>query len=553
MRSRRRHLSRLAVLPTLATLTACQAPDADPDVDPTEVATEAATVEFPLRIQAVLLADDAAGSRCGGRPCTTPGDIADFTNLANTIFAKAGVRFTFDPEWDWTVMVDADLTRRLNSGDWNRPNELADRYPGKIVVFLRVDGQSNFAYPPDVGQRIPLDAALPGTHPNFIAHVADREGAIFNKQNFSHELGHFMGLFHTQITWSNCYPTSDGCVTSNADAAIAELQKARGKKGALDGDLLSDTPEDPGPAYWTDHDFAVCDPKRTAVKVNGVTYKPDRKNVMSYFACNGGTGLSNGQANMVRASLRHPSRRLLTQPVCNADFHNFPVGNFQSCFDYWVTRGLWPQALTVSKDAQRISGSFQSAPFRGEVHHLMSAGGFDDVTARLDAFGWTPKSLSVTSGRYTSLWEPSGGSEVISYRDLPESSFNSVWQSLFAQGYTQTDWYIDGDRFSASWTKKPSFSGFAAYYGLTREDFDARNATFTAQGLRVDHLIGHMMGGASRFAAIWVPSGANRQVTISSSGSEHEAARNQMNGRGCRLHQLNSFDSDSFAAVWACP
>jgi hypothetical protein len=42
---------------------------------------------------------------------------------------------------------------------------------------------------------------------------------------------------------------------------------------------------------------------------------------------------------MIRASLRHPSRRLLTRRRVQPDFHNFPVDDFQQCFDYWATRG----------------------------------------------------------------------------------------------------------------------------------------------------------------------------------------------------------------------
>lgn len=35
-------------------------------------------------------------------------------------------------------------------------NAIAAGYPGKIVVFLREVANSNFAYPPDTGQVVPL-------------------------------------------------------------------------------------------------------------------------------------------------------------------------------------------------------------------------------------------------------------------------------------------------------------------------------------------------------------------------------------------------------------
>jgi hypothetical protein len=116
--------------------------------------------------------------------------------------------------------------------------------------------------------------------------------------------------------------------------------------------------------------------------------------------------------------------------------------------------------------------------------------------------------------------------------------FNSVWQSLFPAGL-----HADGlvhrrtSRFSASWTEEAELQRLRRVYGLTREDFDAKNATFTAQGLRVDHLIGHMVNGAPRFAAIWIPSGANRQITISESGGQYQDRVPPMTGSGCRFAQ----------------
>ncbi len=515
---------------------------------------------FELRIQAILLFDDPAGSNCNAAsPCTTAADIKDFIELANQVFAKASVHFTFEPAWDWTTLVDNDLNNNLTSGNSSnraRANQIADRYPGKIVVFLRKNAPSNFAFPPNTGQRVPQDAPFPNIYPNFVGHDGIRGVALANRQNFSHEIGHFLGLYHTHLTWLNCYPSASTCVTAGTDAAITALQNSRGAN-ALDGDLLSDTPQDPGPAYWTDHGWGVCDPARSTAWINGVAYSPDRANVMGYFACNGGTNLSNQQASMIKASLLPPSRSLLSEAPCFPDFHNLPVGAFQTCFDYWVTRGLWPQTLTLSSDAQRISGSFQSGPFRGEVHHLMSAGAYDQVTTRVTASKWTPKSLSEARNLYTALWEPSGGSDVVSIRDTSEADFNTRWQSLYSQGYTQTDWYIFNDgtlKLSASWTKKPSFGGFAAYYGLSWDDLSARNASFTGQGLRGDDFIAYDDRGTTHYAAIWVPSGANRSLTISTSGSDYQSTYNQMAGTNrCRLHKLHSFAADSFAAVWTCP
>jgi hypothetical protein len=138
---------------------------------------------------------------------------------------------------------------------------------------------------------------------------------------------------------------------------------------------------------------------------------------------------------------------------------------------------------------------------------------------------------------------------------MSENDFNIRWHALYDQGYIQTDWFIHNEgalKFSASWTKKPSFQGFAAYYGLTGSELTAKNNDFVRQGLRLDHLIGYEDHGV-RYAAIWVRSSANRSFTISSNGSEYQNTYNQMAGqKHCQLHKLSSFGDDSFAAIWTC-
>ncbi len=278
-----------------------------------------------VRLQAILLLDDAARSNCTTTsPCTTADDIASFVVLANLAFAPARVRFVFDPALDFREMVNPDLNSNLLSdnsgGNWAAANAIAAGFPGKVVVFLRKVTPSNFAYPPPTGQLVPVDAPFPitfaGVQPNFVAHDGVQSVARANAQNFSHELGHFLGLYHTHITWGNFYPAvppnqgcpkNDGsaCTPAEMNQAITNLQNARGP-GALDGDLLADTPEDPGPLYWATNGL---DPATVAsVTVNGVTYTPDRQNLMSYF---GGFNLSPGQIAVLQGSVCDPSRAAL--------------------------------------------------------------------------------------------------------------------------------------------------------------------------------------------------------------------------------------------------
>ena len=278
-----------------------------------------------LRLQAILLLDDPARSNCTtADPCTTASDVASFVLLANLAFAPAKLHFIFDPRLDFAEVVNPDLNNNLSAnnsgGNWSAANTIAAGFPGKIVVFLRKTAFSNFAYPPDTGQRVPFDAPFPitfaGVHPNFVAHDGRQIVAQANARSFAHELGHFVGLYHPHLTWGNFYPgvaPADGCPRADGtactpaelDQAISNLQNARGP-GALDGDLLADTPEDPGPLLWRTNGL---DPTQVAaVRVNGVTYAPDRQNLMSDF---GGFNLTPGQIGVVQDSVCDPGRSAL--------------------------------------------------------------------------------------------------------------------------------------------------------------------------------------------------------------------------------------------------
>ncbi len=313
-----------------------------------------------VRLQAVLLLDDAARSNCtAATPCTTADDIAGFVILANLAFAPARVHFVFDPQLDFTELVNPDLNNNLQSnnaaGNWDAANAIATGFPGKVVVFLRKNAASNFAYPPNTGQAVPIDAPFPtafaGVQPNFVAHNGQQAMARANAQNFSHELGHFLGLYHTHITWGNFYPAvfpaegcprSDGtaCTPAEMDQAVTNLQIARGP-GALDGDLLADTPEDPGPLFWNTNGL---DPALVAtVLVNGVVYTPDRQNLMSYF---GGFNLSAGQIDVVRNS------------VCDAGRATLVSAPHALCRDVTLTASATNCTAPALTAAQVDNGSF---------------------------------------------------------------------------------------------------------------------------------------------------------------------------------------------------
>lgn len=324
------------------------------------------------RLQIILLLDDAAGSNCTtANPCISADDMVSFVQSANSTFSPAKLQFVYDKDLDFTTLVDADLNNNLDSGNgggnWAHANSIAAGYPGKIVVFMRKVAGSNFAYPPDTGQAVPLDAPFPTLQPNFVAHDGGRNLAFGNFQNFSHELGHFVGLYHTQLTWGNSIGScpsfdssgNDTCTLTDVNNQIIALQGARGV-GALDGDLLSDTPEDPGPYYWRKQGVDPNDPAFPSFTVNGVTYTPDRQNVMSYF---GGFHLSAGQLAMVQNSMCDPSRAsLISAPIARCQASQVVVPANAAC-----TGSVTPQMIDAgSTDPNGLPLTFsldKSGPF----------------------------------------------------------------------------------------------------------------------------------------------------------------------------------------------
>jgi hypothetical protein len=197
------------------------------------------------------------------------------------------------------------------SGWWQGPNQRAVRSPGKLVVFFRWGPGSTpagnaFAFPPDTGAPVPADAPLPSPDVRYVAFYNSSSLVAVNISTFVHEIGHYLGLFHTFPGWCDA-------LTSTPALASAKIIAADGDQG-LDGDFLADTPPDPGTAYYTGFvDSSAClGPATFAIGVTN--FSPDRQNIMSYFGgCQPPYSVSAEQVQRIRAALRHPSRSRLVR------------------------------------------------------------------------------------------------------------------------------------------------------------------------------------------------------------------------------------------------
>ena len=117
-----------------------------------------------IRIHAIPLADDD-----GKRKYTfTQDNLKKGIARANQSLADAEVELIFDPTWDWQPRNDTTLNNEQNSGAnwWVYGNQIASRYPGKIVIFFRHGPGATavgwgHAYPPNTGQRCPTWSHFP--------------------------------------------------------------------------------------------------------------------------------------------------------------------------------------------------------------------------------------------------------------------------------------------------------------------------------------------------------------------------------------------------------
>jgi hypothetical protein len=266
-----------------------------------------------LRLHVIPLSDGAAEGFGRGYTATV-GQLNTLVTQANLAFAQAGLRFQFDQDTDWEPMQETVLNSLTNGGSgwWKRGNEVAARYAGKVVIFLRWGGGATpagnaFAYPPDTGAPIPPDARLDAPNVNFVAFYNTFGLVANNTATFVHELGHYFGLYHTFPGWSDD-------LTNTYDSAADKISDAGDRARGLDGDLVPDTPEDAGTAYYTTYVNSNACAADSSYVISGITFTPDRQNIMSYFGgCQPPYNLSPQQIQRIRTTLLRWGRLRLTQ------------------------------------------------------------------------------------------------------------------------------------------------------------------------------------------------------------------------------------------------
>ena len=319
-----------------------------------------------LRLHVVPLADaevDANGNHTHPS-AITPQEFSDLIARVNWSFEGTGLQIVFDPRTDWVPMNDTMLNRD-GPNMRQRGNSIATSMPGKIVCFLRwgngnlPTGNGNAFPPPGAGPKPP---SVPDIQQDYVAlpnQIAPNFG-LLNQGNGSfvaHELGHYLGLYHTFPGWTDLDgPVYGGSAPSQqaADQSVVNYIAANGGTiNALDGDGLSDTPPDPSPVLYRAHGQDICVQRQIQATglMNGQTvsfnFAPD-SNVMGYHPTCGPGGLppppakfSPQQVERMHQALQHPSRSQLVRIVSSG------IANER---EVWATLG----EQTVGRPTRRL-------------------------------------------------------------------------------------------------------------------------------------------------------------------------------------------------------
>jgi hypothetical protein len=242
-----------------------------------------------LPILAIRLRDD--GGAAPASPITSQ-QIRLWVDTANATWTNHGYVFSFDSVQDLRWANSSVLNATSDSGMestyefvGNLAAWLFDPDRKRIVVYFRARGGGGFSWGPHAKHFV----SMPAYTNTSIAKPAPGSP---NNTLLSHELGHYLGLAHTFAS-RDCDKVTPANSDNDLDGQVAGVE-----------DDVNDTPPDPQ---------ANCAPTTTldcpegSVVVNGHTFTPPWRNVMSYHDCMP-EQLSLDQRRAVNHTLSHPMR-----------------------------------------------------------------------------------------------------------------------------------------------------------------------------------------------------------------------------------------------------
>jgi hypothetical protein len=532
-------------------------------------------------------------------PLFNSSQVAVWVSEANSLFSQAGVTFNYEPAHDWEVMNDTELNT-YNQGSSaalrNRAIKIANERPGKIVVFVSKGLNNAFAAPEKLNSAPwPYDwAAYEGVNHIVTTGLAVPRLGFWNSATqrledhdfgtFLHEVGHYLGLYHT-------HPTTGGL-------SYPQVQQLVQANDSFDGDGISDTPPDPSPGGWLlSSEPANCNAATTTV--SGRTFNPIMTNVMSYHGCwtfqqGGRPTLTAGQIARIQQQIQNGTRWGFCNTLCSGDFHGKPIihnrqalprgvplpvngqgaVDAETCMLYWKYRGgLGPRAFSVDPSGTVAAASIQRgyATWQNETDRVL----FENTSGALAIWGFTTHQYAVRPNNIAwgvlRLPVPSGegrvNPNVVTQHRLSASAFSSAWSSSFAAGRALSSLSVTSSsplEFSASWVCRgarpgtrggscgngaPGFTS-ATYYSVAGiQSVRNSSSSFFGDRIRLDRLIPQ---GSGLFTANWNRSQALRGAYESTS-SGYQGLYDSLSPLGYRIHDIEYGSNGTIFSVWQAP
>ncbi|MCI0392468.1 MAG: M43 family zinc metalloprotease [Acidobacteria bacterium] len=243
-----------------------------------------APYHLPLTIHIVRRSDGTGGLSLD--------DLWAAMNDLNHFWRPVGIQFFIYGNIDY-INNDTHFNVpnvRANQDALRRVNPVANTINVYFTDLAGLNGQASFTT--DAFQGVLMDIGA--------ASVASSPGAA-NVSTFAHEIGHYFDLYHTHETW----PDNMGNPTL--------VECPRGNNCGSTGDLVCDTPADPGlqasGAFRVDNNCAYDNTAMTPGGCDNTAYNPPTRNLMSYSRAGCRTEFTPEQIRRVLRVLRDTNNR----------------------------------------------------------------------------------------------------------------------------------------------------------------------------------------------------------------------------------------------------